>query len=836
MKLNRAKRSSRICPDLASGWLEARIALSAGPVLSVVSITPSAGSSINAPPQSLVLTFDRPVDPGSVLFTDVLLDRVNDDGSLTPVFDPDFGAFEQLDDSGLVMTVPIDQTLEPGNYEVLLSAQATITGMDGSVTQSVIDGLDEPLANFTVTPPGVTLDQATDLGALAAGVQISSGGFLDLTSNPYAVSLYKLELSEGHYWRLGLEADAGRIGSSLSPQLTLFDAQGHPLSSSSSGRDDAPTDPYLFHGLAPGAYYVGVSGVGNVGGSAGGGYDLANGDPGTLGHPQSGGMFTLNAVADAADTPVSLIDFNTVHFDPLDTTPIGVEMQFSGPLDLGSQTSTIIGRANSGVKVVDAEGRSWPVQLSAYDEANARITYLFQDALPVGDYKVVIPKTGGLTDLAGLTPFTPGLPGRVLATFAVAPRIQINDPMALGTPSPNALTTGLDEHVEIAAGQTVSYRFVSAADTFYNVTTSPEGGSVQVQIVEVATGRTIALESGPANESTTKFAGMHTGVYLIQFKAGGSDRVRLDWNLTMPPIPGDSILANGVGQGAAMNLHLIAPGAADSSSAATPSPVTPANRGGPASAPLPQSFTAANPGTTLPNPSTQLGAAAGRTEEGSALLSATTSGPSGLFLGVSGALVGRPLEASESVAAVGPGSGSALASLLSGAPGQGATNLGRSDVALVGRLGFGEDVSDPTLAANDEPNHPDISGALPAAVLQASVEPPTSPELGWLEKLRAALGAGLPASQGGATVVEPSPVEKGTLADASADPAGLYAGGRGDGAESHDTAYAGVSTPLAAGLVAVLVARSHQSLHSWFGKGKRISIPVGEGSPASNRV
>ena len=36
------------------------------------------------------------------------------------------------------------------------------------------------------------------------------------------------------------------------------------------GRPDAPTDPFLFHGLAPGVYYVGVSGHENIAGQSGG--------------------------------------------------------------------------------------------------------------------------------------------------------------------------------------------------------------------------------------------------------------------------------------------------------------------------------------------------------------------------------------------------------------------------------------------------------------------------------------------------------------------------------------------------------------------------------------
>ena len=197
--MNRSKRSSRLCPDLVSGWLETRIALTAGvsqtldaplgPYLSVISSSPSDGSSLEAaPPQNLVLTFDRAIDPGSIGFSDILLDKVNSDGSLTPIFDPNVGIEEDLDDTGTVLTVPIGQTLTPGNYEVLISAQAFLMGLDGSSPEGVSPTVrDEPGRQFHRDAAGHQYgNQATDLACKLHGraIKCLATGSFDLSEQP----------------------------------------------------------------------------------------------------------------------------------------------------------------------------------------------------------------------------------------------------------------------------------------------------------------------------------------------------------------------------------------------------------------------------------------------------------------------------------------------------------------------------------------------------------------------------------------------------------------------------------------------------------------------------
>ena len=130
------------------------------------------------------------------------------------------------------------------------------------------DGNDLILGQFEVAVPGVTLMNAVDLGKLGLA-PIEVPGALDFQTASHGVSLYRIHLDPGHFWRLGLEVTAQRDGGTLDTALALFDDQGRPIATDEVGRKDAPKDPYLFAGLNPGTYYVGVSGVNNLPGPKG---------------------------------------------------------------------------------------------------------------------------------------------------------------------------------------------------------------------------------------------------------------------------------------------------------------------------------------------------------------------------------------------------------------------------------------------------------------------------------------------------------------------------------------------------------------------------------------
>jgi methionine-rich copper-binding protein CopC len=828
--MNRTKRSHSRRPPLFAEWLEPRIALSLapfdapqdaplGPELSVVSTSPSDGSSFISPPGELVLTFDRPVDPGTVTFSDVLLDQVNSDGSLTPIFDPFNGVEEDLDDTGYVMTVPIGQSLAPGKYEVLLSGNSFLAGLDGSPLQNNFN--DQVIATFNVTPPGAKLSDAIDLGELTSGASIQTSGVLDFVSNPFAVQLYKFEVPDGHFWRLGTSVDSQRIGSALNAGLTLFDAQGEPIASSISGRNDFPGDPYLFDGIGPGTYFIGVSAHGNIAGQPGG-YNPVAGDPGTNGQIQPGGPFLLNVVTDTADTATSLINFQLNYVDPNNTVPIGMTLQFSGPLGLGNTASAVQQNGSTAVELVDASGRSWPIQLVSYDEANARVSFEFMDQLPAGNYTVRLPSQRELTDLAGRPVISPTMPAGVLATFSAGARQQPTDPSNLGVPSPNQLLAGLKRGVDLVEGQTVTYQLTNVYDDLFQLITTSLGGQVRVTVVNLQNGSTNTLAAGAPGQETNNLVGLGVGAYEIQLTAIGKGPIHLDWILQAYALQPDAILANGVGQGPALNLRLISPGVSDTSSGSI-TPVNPTGANGASSAPFPQSASAsASPGNS--GDSQTLNGnfpsfASARVEANSGGI--TPQGPAGLFLGVGGSLVGRPTNQNDAIAAVGPGNGGALASLASPGAGQG------QSPSIQASLGpWLDGILDPSTtpgAINKVVERAPVDprgGSIPLVATADSRSP--EPDLAlpdYLNVLRDMfrLKSNSNSVNGPAT----STFATEFLADLDSP-----TGNPPSEPESGELEHAGFSAPLAAGIVAAIVARSHHSLHSWFGRGRRTSSPA----------
>ena len=51
--------------------------------------------------------------------------------------------------------------------------------------------------------------------------------------------------------------------------------------------------------------------------------------------------------------------------------------------------------------VVDSSGQVWPVTAEDYQPTDAQLTLIFDEPLPAGQYSLIVPASGGLTDLAG---------------------------------------------------------------------------------------------------------------------------------------------------------------------------------------------------------------------------------------------------------------------------------------------------------------------------------------------------------------------------------------------------------------------------------------------------
>lgn len=318
---------------------------------SMISTSPADGSTMTHSPDALVIIFNQEVD---FLWTDgnIQLEQVNSDGTTTPILDALNPPVASFDGTGTQATIPIDSSLPAGHYRIVLVGDSGLSVyLSGADPVTLTGGqwdpsVDQTLANFTiapsipVTPSGATLSNATDLGIIGSQV-VSTSGWLDLTGGATSVTLYKLTLGPGHYWQLGAELNAQRIGSPLMGALTLFDQQGNVLATRDSGTGlvGSPNDPYLFTGLLPGVYYIGLSGAGNLAGQPGG-YNPVTGTNGTAGLKQAGGGYDLRVVADAADSLTQLTNFTLQWGDPLGSSPTGMNLNFSGPISLDSLRSS----------------------------------------------------------------------------------------------------------------------------------------------------------------------------------------------------------------------------------------------------------------------------------------------------------------------------------------------------------------------------------------------------------------------------------------------------------------------------------------------------------------
>ena len=630
----------------------------------VITTVPASGDQLKQSPDSLVLTFNQEV----YFFWgsgDVRLDRVNADQTITQLSDLSSTPDNPFDPTGTQATLLLDQPLASGEYHiVLVGGPSLATFVADSVNNALQDGsswdgsTDLVLADFTVAPAvvpivlpkGVTFNEATPLDLIGSQVTTSSGSLDPAAAQTYA--LYKVTLSPGHFWRLGVELDAQRIGSSLLGALTLFDPQdpqGDVLITrdSGTGLPSSPDDPYFFTGLNPGVYYIGVSGAGNLAGQPGG-YDPGTGTIGTAGQAQAGGAYDLQVVADPADSPTQVTGFSLQRADPLDPTPTGLTLSFSGAIDPNSL------RSNSSVLVYDASGKAWPTTPSSY--AGSQVSFVFNQPLPPGQYTVAVPPSGGLADLTGRAPVSSGPTPGVLATFTVKSETSSAVAGNLGILWPSAQAE-VSQSATIAPGQTVVSRVVIPVTGFYSLNTSFTQGSTA--ITRLGPYGLAVIDLASSGLSQTYVMHLTEGVYFFSFSAAGPQSVQGRWTLVLGQIDFEWLVNNGVSQSPALALGLIdaTPWSSTLDSPPSTGPMLPGDVAPVSSPTNPQS------GTVIVSVPTS-GASGGA-------VSATGLAPipTSLLVTVNTGLLGSPSSQNEQLAVVGPvvaGGSTTLASRFSG--------------------------------------------------------------------------------------------------------------------------------------------------------------------------
>ncbi len=535
--------------------------------------------------------------------------------------------------------------LQPGQYQVVLLGFNGVQGTDGSFVNTL--GQDQTLASFTVASPGATLADARYLGVVRSSVRTVQGS-LDLASHPSDVALYSFVVPSGSTWRLGAEVQAERIGSPIDTVLTLFDARGHVLAVDDMGRPDASLDPYLFQAVSPGLYYLGVSGSGNVPGKPGG-YDVALGIAGSNAQTQPSGAFQLQVVADPISKPTTVTSFQ-INTDSITAQPIGFSIGFSGAIQIAPDGSLRAESANRDLVLVDQNGRSWPIQAVALSHSQSTLTYVFDQTMPAGHYRLKLAEQGGLADLAGQRLQAPGRPDGVLAEFDVAPVSSLPDPGQLGPVFPGGSGILSLPPVDLQAGEAWSTRFETVANGLTSFQVDVREGLVQVDLF----GASGELAQSFITDKPRSTLPLKAGVWTVKIRAitGNPAHIQASLITTKP----ESLLENGVGQGPALSLRFVStsnptpqPGNPPPSSPTDPSP-------SPSSPPASYGESGSVAGPSLPQPSS-ISTPSPNPSQGSWHsdgLAAEPSTPGGLALTFGGQPVGRSESGADHVAAVGP--------------------------------------------------------------------------------------------------------------------------------------------------------------------------------------
>lgn len=435
--------------------------------------------------------------------------------------------------------------LVPGAYDIVLQDDYNteqVWSMNGPVR----------LGELTIVPAPVApnLSTATPLGTIGTHMQSLSGS-LDLSTQEN-VNLYEITLAPGHVWRLGVQLQAQQIGSPLQGALSLFDSNGTVVATANYGAEglDSPPDPYLFSGLNPGVYYIGVSGAGNLAGQPGG-YDPSGfGNFGKSGVQQPGGNYTLDLFADPADTPTQVIGAQLQWGDPLGTSPTGLVLSFSGSIDINSLNSN--NSSQPAFWLVDQSGHTWNVVPASYNASQAQITLAFAQPLPPGEYALYNSWSNGLTDLAGWVPVAPGLPPGVLATWTVSPRTAAAVPGDLGTVWPSQ-PDGVSNSELILPGQSVTSQVFVPVEGLYTLQTSVPQGSLAVE--QAGPGGLVVVDPGSEATSQQYTLVLQPGAYIFSFANLGTQETLATWGIKPSIIDHETLTDNGVGQSVALGLH-----------------------------------------------------------------------------------------------------------------------------------------------------------------------------------------------------------------------------------------------------------------------------------------
>ena len=516
--------------------------------ISVVSTSLPTSTPLAYSPSTIAVSFDRPVDSFSLGNSDFLLVHVATDGSTTPLGSGEaiVGEAPDPDDStGSRILLTLSKSLDDGRYQLVLSGENQLQGVDGS--SPVAGGSDVVLAEFRIGLPRRGISDATDLRTVGPD-ELVLDDHLDLGKGLGTVNYYRFTLGPGHRWRLGLAISA--VQGMPDSTLSVLDAAGRPIATSSFGLVTSPGDPFLFQGLDPGTYYVGVSARGNVPGPDGV-YSFSGSIRSGLTPATGGGTFQLHLVADPADEATRVLGLRLDQADSSSDAPTGLTVQFSGPIDFAKIQSSPFGF----LRLVGDDGSISTLTAQSYDASLGQLSFVFERAPMPGSYGVELAEGRTLLDLAGRMPILEGMTSGHLGSIEVP----ITSPGVdhLGPLYPELARSGLRASVEVGPESSAIRRFTVIRPGFYAITGLNSSGISEPEVLDAA-GRPFDL-AGSASGALATVIFLNTGTYTLRLSNTGSDLVQVSFTIRQKQLVFSEFLDGGVAQGAALNLRLVAP-------------------------------------------------------------------------------------------------------------------------------------------------------------------------------------------------------------------------------------------------------------------------------------
>ncbi|WP_435016824.1 hypothetical protein TA3x_004403 [Tundrisphaera sp. TA3] len=525
--------------------------------LDVLETNPPSGSTTSRSISSVTITFDREIDPFTILSGDFSLDRSADPDGSARTISVETAFLDDSDASNRRVSFILNTALPTGQYQIKLSGQSELAGVDGIRATT---GEDQILGSFRVESDRLDFGRALNLGTVT-GTKVEHRGRLDLITSPGATDLYKFSIPKGREWNLSIDVAAQRDGNSLDAVAILYDAQGKEVVNIERGKIDSPLDPSLTLSLAGGEYFIAVAGR-LMGKSTDGSYRLQ-----------------LSAAPSASRTTV--VGIRGMKANPNTSELTGLAIDFSGPIDLNS----LLIDPSRVLSLVDGQGQSWPISLASVSTDHTTLTFVLGAALPVGSYQIKLGSDSMLADLSGRTPSRPGLAAGVLGSIDVVSQAA---PSAsdLGTlwSAPGSKVGGV---VSLADGMASSRTFTLLADGTVSLVAIGERMSARFSILD-ADGRpmpsilTFASEGSGPGEIHWNYI-LKAGTYTLTIDADEPVAAAFGVSLVFKSNPASNLLDSGVGQGPPSGPKVISP-ASGSGGVATPrSPA--GERGGPGLSP-----------------------------------------------------------------------------------------------------------------------------------------------------------------------------------------------------------------------------------------------------------